>query len=162
LTVVIATAISVCSLLISAALFFINYQSLREVKRQNTNIRNAMKGDIIEVINKAHRELFSQIISDDNYAALFHFPEEKDLDETKRNYIATFFINNTFTSFYYYQQGLINEAYWNGYQNDIADTFQLPFIEKRWNEVKRFHDINFQNFIDNLISRGIRYTNAHS
>lgn len=156
----ISVGIPILSLVVSALLFVISFLSLKEVKKQNHNIANAMKGDIIEKIHRAHRELFSQIISSDNYTALFRFPEEENIDETKKNYIATFYINNTFTSFYYYKQGLVDEIYWNGLQNDIYDAFRLPFIAARWKQVRRFHSAEFQTFIDNLELKGIRYQNS--
>lgn len=100
----------------SLLLYVLNLQTLKEVKHQNRNITNSIKSDAVDKIHISHRELFSEVISNDEYASLFRFSDNDDsVSKIKINFIVTFFINNTFTAYYYHKQGFIDKSYWNGY-----------------------------------------------
>ena len=83
--------------------------------------------------------------------------------ETKENIITTLLLNHIRTMFSFYVKGFLDKDDWTGMQNDFKDMIMsLPFIKKRWNEIKCYYTEDNQDFIDKLVTKGrYFYKNEH-
>lgn len=116
----------------SIFLWYITYQTLREVKAQNKNISNSMMSETVDKINSAHREIFLSIVNQDDLITIFNnFHHTTDI-KTKENLLGTLFFNHIQTIYTYYNKGLLAEDDWVGYQNDTQCMFNHLNFLKKW------------------------------
>ena len=155
---IIKISITAASAIISFLMWIINYKTLRIVKTQNDNMRRSLSSDTVSRINEAHRELFSQVLSNDSLTDILNDLNNTSRDETRRDIFCTMFFNHMNSIFSFYCKGLLGEDEWIGYQNDFLTFFKnISVASTRWNNVKMYYSEEYQEFVDILVNKGRLY-----
>lgn len=99
----------------------------------------------------AHRDLQMGILGDEKLIGLYSSEINIAPDVLRRKMLASIMINHALSIFLDHQNNLAFDQKWDGFISDASDMFSIPFIRKRWEEVKQFHPESFRLFIDSDI-----------
>jgi hypothetical protein len=122
-------------------------QLVIQVNHQIALSHTASEHNIID----SHRELFLSVLQDEKLLEIFASDAKIAPDNARKNILGTFLINHCATIFYYHANKVISDANTENFVRDAKDLFDLPFLRKRWAEVKEFHSKAFQTFVDDVL-----------
>ena len=120
-----------------------------ELKNQIAASQSASQHSVLD----AHRSLVLELLQDEKLLHAFSSELGMTMDDARTKFIATLFINHTRRIFIDYNHHLANDNM-EGFAQDARELFSLPFIQRRWSEVKEFHPQGFRNFVDSRVLPG--------
>lgn len=133
-------------------LWVTTHRSLREIRKQNKNIAHSLKRDTIQQITKSHQDLFLTILSDQVLLATFAKSMGISSKKFTKQMIGTLLINHCAAVHLCSMEELLTSSDWIAIENDILDLFSWPIVKERWPKIRAFYSVEFQKFIDDLIS----------
>jgi len=158
----IALFISFISLLVS---FFSLYQQKRqneqqkqlndEQKRQNDNFARELRVNANKDIIASHRDLFFEVLKDKDFVARVA-PDPNAVEQFKTEMLGTILINHCEQIYRTAKNNFFTDDDWQGLQNDIEDFFSWNIVKTRWQSNRRFYSLDFQDYVDGLITKGRR------
>lgn len=122
-------------------------QLVIQVNHQIALSHTASEHNIID----SHRELFLSVLQDENLLKIFADDAKLAPENIRKNILGTFLINHCATIFYYHANKVVSDATTENFVRDAKDLFDLPFLRKRWVEVKEFHSKAFRTFVDDVL-----------
>ena len=144
--------ISICLFICNILLWVTTYFTLKEIRRQNNNIKISIKADAFKNITEAHRNIFINILNKPELSKIMS--GNNDVEGFSKQMIASLLINHCSNVHLFFQKNLIDKDDFIGMQNDILDLFNWPIVKERWPEIRAFYSLQFQELIDNLLIRG--------
>ncbi|MBU0966977.1 MAG: hypothetical protein KKA54_11440 [Proteobacteria bacterium] len=118
-----------------------------ELKKQSLISSSSIQHSIIN----AHRDLYLEIIKNDELLKVFSSSVNMDKEEARQQMLATMLINHTLRIFLDYKNSMIENINFENFAKDAADLFSLPFVRSRWEEVKHFHPSSFRSYVDDKL-----------
>lgn len=122
-------------------------QLARQVDHQIALSHTAAEHNIVD----SHRELFLNILQDEYLLKIFADQAKVSPDKVRKRLLGTFLINHCLTIFHYHSSRVIKETETENFVRDARTLFMLPFLRERWAEVKSFHPVSFQTFVDKVL-----------
>lgn len=141
--------------LMNICLWVTTSNTLKEVKKQNINIRNSLQSETLNKIHIAHQNIYKQIFDDKELLDLFSDFYRTSNRKTKKYMLYTLLFNHNRTIYSFYVKGFLEVEDWKGMKNDIKDfMLNLPGAKERWDDIKQFYTEDYRKFIDGLVNDG--------
>jgi argonaute-like protein implicated in RNA metabolism and viral defense len=107
-----------------------------------------MQVNYMNNLHRNFREVYSGILNDKEASKILAKERGVNATSLKRDYLGSFLINQASEAYRLYKNSLIPADLWETISQDMKDLFKWGFISVRWEEVKKYHSVDFQNFVD--------------
>lgn len=151
----IALFISFISLLVSVFSLYQQKRQNEQQKRQNDNFARELRVNANKDIIASHRDLFFEILKDKDFVARVA-PDSNAVEQFKTEMLGTILINHCEQIYRTAKNNFFTDDDWQGLQNDIEDFFSWNIVKTRWQSNRRFYSVDFQDYVDGLITKGRR------
>lgn len=118
-----------------------------ELKKQSSIGYSATQHSIIS----AHRDLYLEIIKNDELLSVFSSSLGIDKEEARKQMLATMLINHTLRIFLDYKTSMVEHINFDSFAKDAKDLFSMPMVRNRWEEVKHCHPASFRSYVDDKL-----------
>jgi hypothetical protein len=115
----------------------------QELRNQIAASQSASQHSVLD----AHRSLILELLRDEKLLHTFSSELGLTTHEARTKFLATLLINHARRIFVDYSHRLMTENL-DSFTEDARQLFSLPFIRKRWDEVREFHPQAFRSFVD--------------
>lgn len=118
----------------------------QELKNQVAASQSASQHSVLD----AHRSLILELLRDEKLLHAFSTELGLTTHDARTKFLATLLINHARRIFIDYSHRLMSDNI-DSFSEDARQLFALPFIQKRWAEVKDLHPHAFRNFVESRL-----------
>lgn len=134
-------------------LWWVTKKTLDVTIQRQEKEQTMMQVNYMNNLHRNFREVYSGILNDVDASKILAKERGIDITSLKRDYLGSFLINQASEAFRLSNNSLIHDELWETISQDMKDMFQWKFISDRWQQVKKYHSLDFQNFVDlNLLN----------
>jgi hypothetical protein len=149
---IVSTATTVIYTIGTFMLWWVTKRTLDLTIQRQEKEQIMMQVNYLNNLHRNFREVYSGILNDEEASKILAQEQGVNVTSLKKDYLGSFLINQASEAYRLSKNSLIPDDLWETLNKDMKDLFKWKFISDRWQQVKEYHSIDFQEFVEsNLI-----------